>query len=411
MNNVEITTFGCRLNIYESEAIKEQLKDMAFDSDVIVFNTCAVTREAERQAVQAIRKAKRNNPEKKIIVTGCAAQLDPAKFANMIEVDKVLGNHEKLDKKNYQFDEEKVLVNDIMSIKETAGHIVSSFEGKIRSFVQIQNGCNHRCTFCTIPLARGNSRSVPIAAIVEQTKRLVDNGYKELVLTGVDITDFGLDLPGTPTLGEMVKRLLTLVPELPMLRLSSLDVAEIDPLLFELMAHEPRVMPYAHISLQAGDNMILKRMKRRHNREQVLEFCHKLKALRPETVFGADIIAGFPTENEEMFQNSLNLISQAGLQLLHVFPYSARADTPAARMPQIPKQIRKERAEKLRLEGQKELQKLFATTVGKKYKVIVEKDDMARAENFLQVKLAQNYSEGMILEVVIKGYGDKYLIA
>ncbi len=411
MSNVEITTFGCRLNIYESEAIKEQLKDMPAGDNIIVFNTCAVTKEAEKQAVQAIRKAKREHPDKKIIVTGCAAQLDPNKFAQMPEVDKVLGNQEKFDKQNYSLDENKVLVNDIMSIKETAGHIVSSFEGMIRSFVQIQNGCNHRCTFCTIPFARGNSRSVPIATIVEQTKKLVDNGYKELVLTGVDITDFGLDLPGSPTLSEMVIRLLKLVPELPMLRLSSLDVAEIDPLLFELMAYEPRVMPYVHISLQAGDNMILKRMKRRHTREQVLEFCHKLREIRPETVFGADIIAGFPTETEEMFQNSFDLVSQAGLQLLHVFPYSARENTPAARMPQLPKQIRKIRAEKLRMEGNKELEKFFIDTIGKTYKVIVEKNDLARSENFLQVKLPKNHPEGEMLSVKITGYLDKFLTA
>lgn len=417
MSNVEINTFGCRLNIYESEAIKEQLKDLTFNDDIIVFNTCAVTKEAEKQAVQAIRKAKRDFPNKKIIVTGCAAQLDPSKFAKMSEVDKVLGNQEKFEKNNYSLTQEpaelKILVNDIMSTKETAGHIVSSFEGMIRSFVQIQNGCNHRCTFCTIPFARGNSRSVPIASIVEQTKKLVDNGYKELVLTGVDITDFGLDLPGSPTLGEMVQRLLKLVPELPMLRLSSLDVAEIDPLLFELMAYEPRVMPYAHISLQAGDNMILKRMKRRHNREQVLEFCHKLRTSRPDTVFGADIIAGFPTETEEMFQNSFDLIAQAGLQLLHVFPYSARSNTPAARMPQLPKQIRKERAEKLRAEGHKELHKFFNSAIGKNYKVIVEQPHLGRTDNFLQVKLPPELGlkEGDIIDMNITGYEDKYLIA
>jgi threonylcarbamoyladenosine tRNA methylthiotransferase MtaB len=411
MSNIEITTFGCRLNLYESEAIKEQLKDISTEEEVIVFNTCAVTKEAERQAVQAIRRAKRDNPHKKIIVTGCAVQLDPAKFSAMAEVDKVLGNQEKFEKSNYNLKEERVLVNDIMSIKETAGHIVSSFEGMIRSFVQIQNGCNHRCTFCTIPYARGNSRSVPISVIVEQIKKLVDNGYKEFVLTGVDITDFGLDLPGKPTLGEMVKRLLTLVPEIPMLRLSSLDVAEIDPVLFELMAHDPRVMPYVHISLQAGDNMILKRMKRRHTREQVLEFCDKLRSLRKETVFGADIIAGFPTENEEMFKNSFDLISQAGLQLLHVFPYSARANTPAARMLQLPKQLRKERAEMLRIEGVKELHKFFAQAIGKNYRVIVEKNNIARSDNFLQVKLPRNYAEGELLNVNISGYEEKMLIA
>ena len=415
MSNVEISTFGCRLNIYESEAIKEQLKDIKFEDDVIVFNTCAVTKEAEKQAVQAIRKAKREHPDKKIIVTGCAAQLDPNKFALMPEVDKVLGNQEKLDKDNYTLsskpDEMKIIVNDIMSVKDTASHIVSSFEGKIRSFVQIQNGCNHRCTFCTIPLARGNSRSVPIAGIVDQAKKLIDNGYKELVLTGVDLTDFGKDLPGTPSLGEMVQRLLKLVPDLPMLRLSSLDVAEIDPLLFELMAYEPRLMPYVHISVQAGDNMILKRMKRRHNREQVIEFCHKLRNLRPETVFGADMIAGFPTETEEMFQNSFDLISQAGLQLLHVFPYSSRQNTPAARMPQVVKKVRKERAEKLRNEGMDELKKFLNNSIGKTYKTIVEQEYLGRTENFLQVKLPKASTEGDIINMEITGYEDKYLNA
>lgn len=409
--NVEVTTFGCRLNIYESEAIKEQLKGVSSSEDIIVFNTCAVTKEAEKQAIQAIRKAKRENPHKKIIVTGCAAQLDPAKFSNMPEVDKILGNQEKFDKTNYILNEDKVLVNDIMSVKETAAHLVSNFEGKVRSFVQIQNGCNHRCTFCTIPFARGNSRSVPIAQIVDQTKKLVDNGYKELVLTGVDITDFGLDLPGKPSLGELVKRLLALVPDLPMLRISSLDVAEIDPLLFELLANEPRVMPHVHISLQAGDNMVLKRMKRRHNREQVIEFCHKLRSLRPNIVFGADMIAGFPTETEEMFQNSLNLISEAGIQLLHVFPYSARSNTPAARMPQVLKQVRKERAEKLRKAGEVELEKFFKFAIGKTYKVIVERDDLARAENYLQVKLPKTFNEGSILSVKIRDYSNKTLIA
>lgn len=414
MNNLQINTFGCRLNIYESEAIKEQLKGYNFSEDVIVFNTCAVTIEAEKQAVQAIRKAKREFPNKKIIVTGCAAQLNPEKFSQMSEVDKILGNHEKFEKENYNLNSnsEKIIVNDIMAIKETAGHIVSSFEGMVRSFVQIQNGCNHRCTFCTIPFARGNSRSVPISIIVDQIKKLVNNGYKEVVLTGVDITDFGLDLPGQPKLGEMVQRLLKLVPELPFLRLSSLDVAEIDPVLFELMAYEPRIMPYAHISLQAGDNMILKRMKRRHNREQILEFCNNLRKLRPDTVFGADIIAGFPTETEEMFQNTYNLISEAGLQLLHVFPYSARENTPAARMPQVEKKIRKDRAALLRQEGDKELEKFFIhNAIGKKYKVLVEKDNLARSENFLQVRLPRNYNEGEILEVEISSYKNKELIA
>ena len=415
MANSEIVTFGCRLNIYESEAIKEQLKSFEDKEDLIVFNTCAVTKEAEKQAIQAIRKAKRDNPHKKIIVTGCAAQLDPKKFASMPEVDKVLGNQEKFEKENYYLDPEnqglKILVNDIMSVKETASHIVSSFEGKIRSFVQIQNGCNHRCTFCTIPFARGNSRSVPIAAIVDQAKKLVDNGYKELVLTGVDITDFGLDLPGTPTLAEMVQRLLRLVPDLPMLRLSSIDVAEVDPLLLELITDEKRLMPYTHISLQAGDNMILKRMKRRHNREQVIEFCSNVRAKRPEMVFGADIIAGFPTETEEMFDNSLNLISEAGLQLLHVFPFSARNNTPAAKMPQVHHVIRKERAKRLREEGLSELNKFLKLQSGKKVKVIVEQEGLGRSDNFLQVKLPSHYQIGEIVDVTISNHEDKFLIA
>ncbi len=415
MANSEIVTFGCRLNIYESEAIKEQLKSFEDTDDLIVFNTCAVTKEAEKQAVQAIRKAKRDNPHKKIIVTGCAARLDPKKFASMPEVDKVLGNQEKFEKDNYHLvpgDQEfKILVNDIMSVKETASHIVSSFEGKIRSFVQIQNGCNHRCTFCTIPFARGNSRSVPIAAIVDQAKKLVDNGYKELVLTGVDITDFGLDLPGTPTLAKMVQRLLRLVPDLPMLRLSSIDVAEVDPLLFELITHEKRLMPYTHISLQAGDNMILKRMKRRHNREQVIEFCSNVRAKRPDMVFGADIIAGFPTETEEMFDNSLNLISEAGLQLLHVFPFSARNNTPAAKMPQVPHVIRKERAKRLREEGLNELDKFLKLQLGKKVKIIVEQEGLGRSDNFLQVKLPSHHKIGEIIDVTISNHEDKFLIA
>lgn len=411
---MEIITFGCRLNTYESAAIKEQLKDSSFAEDTIVFNTCAVTKEAERQAVQAIRKAKRENPDKKIIVTGCAAQLDPQKFASMLEVDKVLGNQEKFEKQNFDLnipDSEKVLVNDIMSAKETAGHLVSSFEGMVRSFVQVQNGCNHRCTFCTIPLARGNSRSVPIPLIIEQVKKLVENGYKEVVLTGVDLTDYGLDLPATPKLGDLVKRLLKFVPDLPNLRISSLDVAEIDPLLFELMANEPRLMPHVHISLQAGDNMILKRMKRRHSREQVIEFCHKLRDFRPDTVFGADIIAGFPTEDDLMFENTRKLISEAGINLLHVFPYSARANTPAARMPQLPKQIRKTRAEILRNEGIKELNKFFEkTAMNKTYQVLVENGNLARSENFLSVRLNKIANEGDLLKARITGFNEKELI-
>lgn len=322
-NNQDIITFGCRLNIYESEIIRDNLQKSGLEN-VTVINTCAVTKQAEKQARQAIRRLKKEHPEKRIIVTGCAAQNTPEMFASMKEVDKVIGNEEKLSDKNYNFDEERVIVNDIMSVKETANHLVKSFEGKARAFIQVQNGCDHRCTFCMIPFGRGNSRSVPIGVIVEQVRSLHASGYQEIVLTGVDVTAYGADLPGAPTFAQMIRRLLALVPELQRLRLSSIDVAEIDDDLFELMAHNKRLMPHFHISLQAGDNMILKRMKRRHNREQVIDFCHKLRSLRPEVSFGADIIAGFPTETDEMFENTRTLIAEAGIQYLHVFPYYAQ---------------------------------------------------------------------------------------
>jgi threonylcarbamoyladenosine tRNA methylthiotransferase MtaB len=403
----EVVTFGCRLNIYESEVIKEALKDSGTE-DVIVFNTCTVTKEAERQAKQAIRKAKKLSPHKKIIVTGCAAQVNPAIFSSMPEVDKVIGNEEKLKSDNYKIDpftlnEEKVVVNDIMSVKETALHLISSFEGKARAFIQVQNGCNHRCTFCIIPYGRGNSRSVPIGEIVAQVRTLVASGYNEIVLTGVDVSDYGLDLPGQPSLGQMMRRLLALVPELPRLRLSSIDVAEIDEDLFNLLAVEKRIMPHVHISLQAGDNLILKRMKRRHNREQVIEFCHKLRKLRPEVAYGADIIAGFPTETEEMFQNTLNIVEEAGLQYLHVFPYSEREGTPASRMPQVAKHIRKERAQRLREKGEKHLIEFLNKCINNPMQVIVEKENLARGENFATVLLDKSATPGQILNVKIKG--------
>jgi threonylcarbamoyladenosine tRNA methylthiotransferase MtaB len=409
MINNEIITFGCRLNNYESEVIKNAL-DKSGASNVIVFNTCAVTKEAERQARQAIRKAKRDFPDKKIIVTGCAAQLSPEKFASMVEVDKVIGNEEKLKPEFYSLDEEKVMVNDIMSITETAEHLISSFDGKSRAFVQVQNGCNHRCTFCIIPFARGNSRSVPIGVIVNQVKNLVELGFNEIVITGVDISDYGLDLPGSPSLASMIKRLLTLVPELPRLRLSSIDVAEIDDELFELLSYEKRLMPHVHISLQAGDNMILKRMKRRHTRENVIEFCHKLRAIRPNIAFGADIIAGFPTETEEMFNNSLDLISQASIQYLHVFPYSEREGTPATKMPQVEKHIRKERASKLRAQGEIELNKFLINQINSSMQVIVEQGNIARSENFLTVKIDQQLALGSIYNVKINSYEPGHLI-
>lgn len=386
MSKQEIVTFGCRLNSYESEVMREALSK-ATDEEVVVFNTCAVTKEAERQGKQAIRRMRRNRPNAKIVVTGCAAQIHPDSYAAMPEVDSVLGNEEKLDARFYAPAEEKVRVNDIMSVKETASHMVTSFEGRARAFVQVQNGCNHRCTFCIIPYGRGNSRSVPMGDIVKQTKELVAGGYNEVVLTGVDMTDYGKDLPASPTLGQMVKRLLALVPDLPRLRLSSVDVAEIDDDLLQLIASEPRFMPYLHISLQAGDDMVLKRMKRRHHRQQVLEFCEHVRTLRPGMAFGADIIAGFPTESDAMFTNTLDLVHEAGLHYLHVFPYSPREGTPAAKMPQVPLHIRKERAALLREAGKQQLTQLNASKVGTTQSCIIETGNVARGEDFGEIHL------------------------
>ena len=406
----EVITFGCRLNTYESEIIKENLVKSGIQN-VAVFNTCAVTKEAEKQARQAIRKLKKQDPTKKIIVTGCAAQNTPQMFANMPEVDKVIGNEEKLSPLHYTLETERVIVNDIMSIKETANHLVRSFEGKARAFIQVQNGCDHRCTFCMIPFGRGNSRSVPIGVIVQQVRALTDDGFKEIVLTGVDVTAYGSDLPGMTTFAQMIKRLLSLVPELDRLRLSSIDVAEIDDDLFNLMAYEKRLMPHFHISLQAGDNMILKRMKRRHNREQVIKFCKSLRVIRPEVSFGADIIAGFPTETDEMFENTRSLISEANIQYLHVFPYSEREGTPASKMPQVPLHIRKKRASILREEGQKEIEKFFKYNLGKKTTLLVEKNNMAHAENFIPVKLDGEFSSGQLIDVQLTEFNDKHMLA
>ncbi|WP_375332207.1 tRNA (N(6)-L-threonylcarbamoyladenosine(37)-C(2))-methylthiotransferase MtaB [Candidatus Tisiphia endosymbiont of Temnostethus pusillus] len=406
----EVITFGCRLNIYESEVIRTNLALSGLEN-VIVFNTCAVTKEAEKQSRQAIRKAKRNNPDVKIIVTGCAAQNNPAIFANMVEVDKVLGNEEKLIAAHYQFTEEKVVVNDIMSVTETANHMVSSFDGRSRAFIQVQNGCNHRCTFCMIPYGRGNSRSVPMGAIVRQLRALVENGYNEVVFTGVDVTAYGPDLPGTPTFAQMIRRIIGLVPELKRLRLSSIDVAEIDDDLFDLMAYIPKIMPHFHISLQAGDDMILKRMKRRHNRQNIIDFCHKLRNLRPNVSFGADIIAGFPTETDVMFDNTKRLISEADLQYLHVFPYSERDETPAARMPQIAKSIRKARAEILRTAGEQQLQKFFQRNIGQEVELLVEQNNMAHTENFIPVKLQDNFDVGQIIKARLVAIEGNHMIS
>lgn len=408
--NQEVLTFGCRLNIYESEIIKNNLAKSKLEN-VVVVNTCAVTKEAEKQARQAIRKIKRQDPSKTIIVTGCAAQNTPEMFASMSEVDKVLGNEEKLSDANYFIGEERVAVNDIMSIKDTANHLVKSFEGKARAFIQVQNGCDHRCTFCMIPYGRGNSRSVPIGVIAEQVRMLVAENYHEIVLTGVDVTAYGADLPGSPTFAQMIRRILALVPSLQRLRLSSIDVAEIDDDLFDLIAYNKRIMPHFHISLQAGDNMILKRMKRRHNREQIVEFCNKLRSIRPDVSFGADIIAGFPTETDEMFENTKRLIAEAGLQYLHIFPYSEREGTPASRMPQVPKKIRKERAAILRAEGIKELHKFFNQNLGRDVNILVEKNNMAHTENFIPVKLDGEHSVGQVIKATLYSFGAEYMIA
>ena len=408
--NHEVITFGCRLNSYESEIIRNNLAKSHL-TNAVVINTCAVTKEAEKQARQVIRKIKRQDPSKTIIVTGCAAQNTPEMFASMSEVSKVLGNEEKLSSSNYFIGEKRIAVNDIMSVKETANHLITSFEGKARAFIQVQNGCDHRCTFCMIPYGRGNSRSVPIGVIAQQIRLLLAENYQEIVFTGVDVTAYGADLPGKPSFAQMIRRIFSLIPNLQRLRLSSIDVAEIDDELFDLFAHNPKVMPHFHISLQAGDNMILKRMKRRHNREQVVEFCNKLRILRPEVSFGADIIAGFPTETDEMFENTRRLISEAGLQYLHVFPYSEREGTPAARMPQVPKQIRKERAAILRAEGIKELHKFFARNVGKDVNVLVEKNNMAHTENFIPVKLDGEYGMGQIIKATLYSFEAEHMIA
>lgn len=408
--NQEVITFGCRLNIYESEIIQNNLAKSTLQN-VVVINTCAVTEQAEKQARQVIRKIKREDPSKTIIVTGCAAQNNPEMFASMIEVGKVLGNQEKLLDTNYFLGERRVIVNDIMSVKKTANHLIKGFKGKARGFIQVQNGCDHRCTFCIIPYGRGNSRSVPIGVIAEQVRILMAENYHEIVLTGVDVTAYGDDLPGKPTFAQMIRRILALIPSLQRLRLSSIDVAEIDDNLFELIAYNTRIMPHFHISLQSGDNMILKRMKRRHNREQIISFCKKLRAIRPEVSFGADIIAGFPTETDDMFENTKKLIIEAGLQYLHVFPYSEREGTPASRMPQVPKEIRKKRAAILRMEGKKELYKFFHNNIGRSVDVLVEKNNLAHTENFIPVKLQGLNTVGKIIKVKLSSFEMDYMIA
>ena len=396
-NAPELITFGCRLNTYESEVMRSHATNAGLN-DAIIINTCAVTKEAERQARQSIRKLHREQPDKKIIVTGCSAQINPDMYADMEEVSRVIGNDIKLDASTWKnMDGARVLVNDIMSVKETASHLIEGFEGRTRAFVQVQNGCDHRCTFCIIPYGRGNSRSVPIGEIVKQVRVLVEQGYNEIVFTGVDVTSYGPDLPGNPTFGQMIRRVLALVPELARLRLSSLDPVEIDDDLWHLIAEEPRLMPHLHMSLQAGDDMVLKRMKRRHLRQDAIDMATRARDLRPDIAFGADIIAGFPTETDAMFENTLSIIEECDLIYCHIFPYSERDGTPAAKMPQVPHQLRKERAAKLREAGDKQLHKFLINQLNKEHKVIVEKNNFGRTENFSPIRLVGDNAQGSIV--------------
>ena len=404
MSTLEVITFGCRLNAYESEAIKARAAEAGLD-DAVVVNTCAVTAEAVRQSRQAIRKARRARPGSRIIVTGCAAQTEPQTFAEMAEVDAVIGNQEKLVAASYaDFGvgaSERVRVNDIMSVQETAAQFVDSFEGRVRAFLQVQNGCDHRCTFCIIPFGRGNSRSVPMGAVVEEARRLAQVGFSEIVLTGVDLTAYGADLPGEPTLGQLVKKVLKLVPELKRLRLSSIDSIEVDGDLISAVAEEERLMPHLHLSVQSGDDMILKRMKRRHTRRDTIEFCDTVRRLRPDVAFGADLIAGFPTESDAMFENTLELVTDAGLSFLHVFPFSPRKGTPAARMPQLDRRTVKARAMRLREAGHAALLSRLSSLVGARRVSLVEKNGLGRTPCFSPVRFVGDARPGELVNMQI----------
>lgn len=403
-----IETFGCRLNAYESEAIRE-LADEAGLQNSIIVNTCAVTAEAVRQSRQRIRRLRRENPDSKVIVTGCAAQIEPETYAAMPEVDLVIGNLEKMQSgtwdqiaaPDFVGKTEKILVNDIMSATETAGHLIDGFGTRARAYVQVQNGCDHRCTFCIIPYGRGNSRSVPAGVVVEQIARLVDKGYNEVVLTGVDMTSWGDDLPGKPPLGDLVQRILKMVPDLPRLRISSIDSIEADPALIDAIASEQRLMPHLHLSLQAGDNMILKRMKRRHLRDDAIKFCEDTRRARPDIVFGADIIAGFPTETDQMFENSLKLVEECGLTWLHVFPFSARTGTPAAKMPPVNGVAIKARARRLREIGAQAVTQHLDAQIGHSVPVLFENETMGRTPGFAEVIVNRPQKPGSISQIAL----------
>ncbi len=411
MATTEIVTFGCRLNSYESEVMRSHAEKAGLDN-AIIFNTCAVTTEATRQARQAIRHARKEQPQARIIVTGCAVQTDPAMFASMAEVDLVLGNEEKMQLDSWtQRNNERVRVSDIMPVRKANLHMIDGLTDRTRAFVQVQNGCDHRCTFCIIPFGRGNSRSVPVEEVVEQVRRLVANGYSEIVLSGVDITSWGADLPAMPKLGSLVARILKCVPDLRRLRISSIDSIEVDTELLDLFVGEERLMPHIHLSLQSGDNMILKRMKRRHSREDSIAFCSELRARRPDIVFGADIIAGFPTETDRMFENSLKIVDDCGLTYLHVFPFSPRPGTPATRMPQIDNTTIKERARLLRQKGQERLRAFLAGEIGATRQVLMEKTRSGRTEHFATVKFAQEMTPGAIVLAQVIGRGEAHLEA
>lgn len=404
-----VITFGCRLNTYESQVIKELVKD---EENIAVFNTCGVTKEASRQAKQAIRKYKRENPNIKVVVTGCDAQIDPQKYIDMEEVDQIIGNVDKFKAENYKKDDRQI-VSDIMEIKEIAPHMATSFDGRVRAFIEIQNGCNHRCTFCTIPYGRGNSRSVPLQSIIKQIQVLQAQGFKEFVLTGVDITDYGLDLPGKPSLGQTIQRLFNILPDLERLRLSSLDPSEMDETLWELIQYETRLLPHLHLSLQSGDDLILKRMKRRHLRHHIFEFLERTRLYRPDITLGADIIAGFPTETDQMFENTKEICEQ--LDLLHIFPFSAHENTPASRMPQVPKNIIKERAKILQEVRKNAYQRLLSRWIGKADQILIEKVDSNIAEgktdHFIPIQIKnQNYRIGDVINANIKGIDNGKLI-
>lgn len=414
---VDVVTFGCRLNTFESEVIRREA-ELAGLADTIVINSCAVTNEAVAQARQSIRKLKRERPAARIVVTGCAAQTQAGMFAGMAEVDRVVGNDEKMRGEAWRatraaFDigaSEKVAVSDIMAVTEMAPHLVDGFErGLPRVFVQVQNGCDHRCTFCIIPYGRGNSRSVPMGAVVDQVRTLVERGHAEIVLTGVDLTSYGADLPGAPRLGQLTRQILRHVPELKRLRISSIDSIEADRDLLDVIADDARLMPHLHLSLQSGDDMILKRMKRRHSRQDAIDFCAQVRRLRPDIAFGADIIAGFPTESEEMFSRSLDLVEQCDLTFLHVFPYSPRPGTPAARMPQVAGGAIKDRSKRLRAAGEAALRRRLAAEVGATRDVLIESERQGRTEHFLPVAI-RGGEPGVVRRLTMSGHDGARLV-